>query len=254
MIEIRFKGNYEVANIAGHTIAEARDLYKSELGIADKAAAVLNGKKLKSAAEAAAVLNDNDNLEFKTARGNKVMYLVGALLLAMAITGGVFAFGFTNASTTINAVIANADFASVTANTSSAPSWTVHGLQKNSTGSGTLFDIDTITSGYTGDFVATISLANVSDLATVYRNLSLAIEIRGSADNLIDINSDNISNSNDFTLLTLENSKVTLDIKQNTPDVYTVKLKNGYYICNIGTTGWDTGAGTPELYCELAQR
>ena len=253
MIEIRFKGNYEVADIAGQTIAEARGLYKSELGIADKAVAVLNGKKLNSAAEADTVLKNNDNLQFKTVTVNKTLLLVGALLLAMAVTGGVFAFGFTNSTATINAVIAQSDFATVTANTSSTPTWNARGMQKNATGSGTLFDINTLTSGYTGDLVATVSLANLNDLVKVYRNLTLAIEVRGSANNLIDINSDNVSNSKDYTLLTLENSSVTLSIKQAAADIYTVKLKSGYYIGNIRTTGWSS-YGNPQLYCEVAQK
>ena len=254
MIEIRFKGNYEAADIAGLTIAEARGLYKPELGIADKAVAVLNGKKLNSTAEAATILKNNDNLEFKTVKGNKAMYLVGALLLAMAITGGVIAFGFNTSTATINAAIANSDFAAVTANTSSTPAWTARGLQKNQTGSGTLFDINTSTSGYTGDFVAKVSLANIDDLVKVYHNLTLSIEIRDSANNLMDINEDGISNNNDYTLLTLENSSVTLNIKQNAVGVYTVKLRNGYFVCNAKKSGPTSGAGTPLLYCELAQR
>jgi hypothetical protein len=253
MIEIRFKGNSEAADLAGQTIAEARGLYKSDLGIADKAVAVLNGKKLKSGVEAATVLENNDSLEFKKVKGNKAMYLVGALLLALAVTGGVFAFGFTNGTATISAAIANSDFASVTANTSNTPSWTSHGLQKNPTGSGTLFDINTQTSGYTGDFSATVSLANVDDLVKVYRNLTLAIELRDSANNLVDINSDNVSDSNDYTLLTLENNAAKLSVKQVVPDIYTVLLKSGYYICNAGRTGW-AAYGTPMMFCEIAQK
>ena len=200
MIEIKFKDNREVANIAGRSIAEARGLYQSEFGISEKAVAVLNGEKIGSAAEAFAILMDDDNLVFKTVKGNKAMYLVGALLLTMAVTVGLFASGYTNATTTINAGIADYDFALVTANTSSTPSWTAHGLQKNSTGSGTLFDINTQTSGYTGDIIAIISLANVDSLIKVYRNLTLSIEVRDSLNNLMDINSDNISDINDYTL------------------------------------------------------
>ena len=254
MIEIKFRGNYEVTELAGHTVAEARGLYKAEFGIADKAVAVLNGKNITAAVEAAVLLKNNDNLEFKTVRGHKAFYLVGALLLAMGITGGVFAFGFTNSSATISTVMANSDFATVTANTSSTPTWTARGLQKNPTGSGTLFDINTQTSGYTGDFVATVSIANLGDLVKVYHNLTLEIEMRDSCNNLVDINGDGIANANDFTLLTLDNSKVSFTIKQVVPNIYTVKLKNGYYVCNAGKSTWASGAGTPLLYCELAQR
>lgn len=254
MIEIKFKDNCEVANIAGRSIAEARGLYQSQFGIAEKAVAVLNGKKIGSAAEAFAILMDDDNLVFKTVKGNKALYLAGALLLAMAVTGGVFSFGYTHATAKLNVGIANYDFALVTANTSDSPSWTAHGLQKNPTGSGTLFDIDTETPGYIGDFVATVSLSNVDDLIKVYRNLSLSIEVRDSANNLMDLNSDNVSDINDYVLLTLENSQVLLNIKQNAPDTYTIIIKSGYYICNVAQSSWISTDGAPLLYCEVAQR
>ena len=46
------------------------------------------------------VLNDDDKLTFAKSRSTGV-YLIGALLLALAITGGVFAAGFINATTTL---------------------------------------------------------------------------------------------------------------------------------------------------------
>ncbi|OGO00220.1 MAG: hypothetical protein A2Y90_04710 [Chloroflexi bacterium RBG_13_52_12] len=254
MIEIRYKDNLEASDVAGRTIAEARTLYKTDFNIADKAAAFLNGKKVMPAGEATTILNDKDTLVFKASRGNRAIYMVAALLLAMAITGGIFAYGFNSATATINATIANSDFVIVTANTSSTPSWTSHGLHKSQTGSGTLFDIDTASPGYTGDFSATISLANSGDLSSVYRNLTLSLEVRDSGNNLVDINGDNTADSSDFTLLTLENSTVTVSINQAAPDVYTVILKNGYYICNAGNISWTASSRTPMLYCEVAQK
>jgi hypothetical protein len=254
MIEIKYKGNSEFTGTPGHTIAEARELCQKELNITQKAIAVLNGKKIGAPLEAVTVLNDNDNLEFKAAGGQKKFYLVGAILLAMAVTGGIFAYGFTNANTTINATIANSDFATVSANISSPVSWSTRGMERASIGSGTLFDINTLTSGFPGDFSATVSLTNVGDLVTVYRNLSLAIELRDSSNNLVDINGDNVTDGNDYTLLTLDNGSVALNVKQNTTDVYTVLLKGGYFVCNAQKNGGSGADGTPILYCELAQR
>ena len=254
MIEIKYKDNSEVADVTGHTIAEARKQFRAGFGIADKASAFLNGKKISSSGEASTVLNDEDVLVFKKSGGNRIAYLVGALALAMTITGGIFAYGFVNASATINVAPVNYDFASVTANTTSLPSWTARGMQKNATGSGTLFDINTKTSGYTGDLVATVTLANAGDLAKVYRNLTLTIELRDSANNYVDINGDGVANSNDYTYLTLENGSAVLNIKQTIANIYTVKLRSGYYMCNVNSTGWAPGAGTPMLYCEIAQK
>jgi len=254
MIEIKYEGNCELSNVSGHSIAEVRKTYQSAFGISEKTVAVLNDKKIGSAAEISTILMDDDRLVFKAAKGRKTWLMVGALLLAMAVTGGVFASSYTNAATTINAGLANTDFALVTPNISNIPSWTAHGLQKNSTGSGTLFDIDTQTSDYTGDFVATVSLTNTDALIIVYRSLVLSIEVRDSSGNLIDINSDNVSNGRDYALLTLDNSQVLLNIKQAAPDVYTVKQKSGYYICNVVTAAWLTTDAAPQLFCEVAQR
>jgi hypothetical protein len=254
MTEIRYKANFEVADITGRSIADAREQFKTEFGIADKAAAFLNGKKVNRAAETAATLGDKDTLVFKASGINNLFYLVGAMILAMAISGGVFAYGFLNDTATINATISNSDFASVTANTSSSPLWNPNGMQRTATGTGTLFDIDTATSGYAGDFLATISLSNSNDLIKVYRNLALYLEVRDSSNNLVDINEDGIADSADYTLLTLENNSVTLSIAQVAADVYTVFLKGGYYSCNAYTASWTDDDATPMLYCELAQK
>ncbi len=254
MIEIRYKGNLEASDIAGRSIAEARNLYKTDFRIPDKAAAFLNGNKVSANKENAIFLDDEDVLMFKAPGRSRVAYMVGALLLALAVTGGVFASGFMNSTTTVYGTVAESDFASVTANTSSPPSWTARGLQRNQTGSGTLFDIDTLTTGYTGDIAVTVSLANTDDLVKVYRSLNLSIEVRDSANNLLDINEDGISDSNDFTLLTLENSRIIFNISQGTTDVYTIYLKHGYFICNAGQSGWTSGDAAPMVYCEVAQK
>ena len=254
MIEIRYKDDFEITDIAGSTVAETRALYKTDLGIADKAAAFLNGKKITAAKENTTVLNDNDRLVFKVPGRNRAVYLAGALLLAIAVTGGIFASGFMNANATIIGNIAQADFAAVSANTSSVPSWAARGVEKSQTGSGTLFDISTAASGYTGDMSVTITLANTDELVKYYRSLNLVIEVRDSANNPVDINNDGNIDSGDFALLTLESSRATFSITQSAADVYTVMLNSGNFICHAAAVGWAPGGGTPLLYCEIAQR
>ena len=100
MVEIKYGDQFEVTDLAGQTVSEAREQFKAEFGIPDKAKAKLNGSKVKSSAEIDTVLNDDDKLTFAVSR-SRMPYLVGALLLALAVTGGVFAFGFINATTTI---------------------------------------------------------------------------------------------------------------------------------------------------------
>jgi hypothetical protein len=254
MIELGYKDNHETADLTGCTIAEAREMYKEDFGIPSKAMAVLNGKKVRPADEINIVLDDDDTLVFQKAGLNKTAVMVGALLLAMAISGSVFAFGYINAGTNLNVTMVNADFATVSANTSLTPNWTVMGMAKTGTGNGTLFDISTIKSGYTGDFVATVSLVNAAELVKIYRNLTLVIKVVDSANNTVDINEDNIADSRDFTLITLENAKAELNIQQPAAGQYTVLLKSGYFISNVYKNTWDASFATPQLFCEVAQR
>jgi hypothetical protein len=254
MIEIRYKDSLDLADIAGNTVAEARESFKKSFGITEKAFAFINGKKVSPANEADTILYDKDNLVFRLPNGRGLVYAAGALLLAMVITSGVFAYGFTNASVTLSATTSSNNFANVSANTSVSLSWTARGLQKNSTGAGTLFDISTASSSYSGDFIAVVMLANVDDLVKVYRNLGLEIEVRNSSGNLVDINSDGICNNQDVALLTLNNGSVSLFITQTAPTVYTVKVKSGYYACNAVKAGWSPTIASPQLYCEVAQR
>ena len=173
----------------------------------------------------------------------------------MAVTGGVFAYGYLTNTTTLCVTSAGGDFASVTANTSDCPTWTPWGMFKGSTGSGTLFDIDTETVNYTGDLVATLSLANADDLVTAYRVLAMFIEVRDHANNLVDINGDGTANAtNDYALLSLRNGAVDLFINQTTADHYTVKLKSGYYSSHIWGTGAWAAKVAPQLYIDVGQR
>lgn len=253
MIRLTYKTRSIEADIAGSTVADARSRFCDELGFDSKAAAVLNGVRISPHREAMTFLNNDDTLSFKITH-NKIAFLVGSLLLALALTGGVFAYGFTSGSATIGSTLADADFAQVTVNASAAPAWNVTGLYRGSTGGGTLFDVDTLSSGYDGDVVVTVSLANVDKLVKVYRNLILKLEVRDSSGIIIDINEDGVADANDFTFLTMDNASVTMPMRQGTADVYTVSLVSGYYISHVYGAGWSSGTGMPDLYCEVVQR
>ncbi|MBN1176348.1 MAG: hypothetical protein JXA51_01575 [Dehalococcoidales bacterium] len=254
MIEIRYQDNFESAEIAGQTIAEARELYKAAFDIPDKARAELNGNKVKIADEAEKVLCDDDILSFALPHRSKAAYLVGALLLAMTFTLGAFAYGYTFDNVTLGGTTSDANFADVTANTSSTPTWVARGMENKQVDPGTLFDIDTTSSNYTGDFVATVAFANTNKLSKIYRSLVLSLEVRDSLDNIMDINADGNADSNDVTVLTLNNASVEFIISQNTADTYTIQIKSGYYACNAYGSSWGAGYGTPELFCEVVQK
>jgi hypothetical protein len=265
MVEIRYGEQYEIADLAGKTVGETREQFRAEFGIPDKAAARLNGSTIKASAEAATVLNDDDKLTFGVAR-SRVVYLVGAVLLALAITGGVFAAGFINATTTLNGNVTNSNFADVSVNSPgiSAISWTAYGFFKSTIGStygghsvtGTpIFDIDTFTSGYTGDLVVTVTLGNADKLAKVYRVLALKLAMYDNNNNIMDINeSGGAGNTNDWVMLTLDNGSVSM-FPHSTGNVSTVRVKSGFYLTHVYPfAGWGSGSAQPELFCEVAQR
>ncbi len=256
MIEIRYGDYYEVADMAGQSVSEARKQFKAEFGIPDKTGAKLNGNKVKGGLESKIRLNDDDKLSFTEARG-KGVFLLAALFLSLAVTGGVFAYGLVTASVTFSGVSVPAgagEFVDVTVNNTVSIGWTPHGDSKGSTGNGTLWDIDTASSGYTGDMVATVYITNADKLIEVYRVLAMFITVYDSSDNVVDINGDGSANvSTDYALLTLDNGSVDLNIA-GAADVFTVKLDSGFYSTQIYGTGWTSGSEAPKLYIDVAQR
>lgn len=266
MVEIRYGDQYEVTNLAGQTVSEAREHFKSEFGIPDKAKARLNGSKVKPGAELETVLNDDDKLTFAVAR-NRGVYLVGALLLALAATGGVFAYGFINASTTLSgASISDTNFADVGSNSTgiAAVTWSGFGFFKgtlsssytgHSTNGTPIFNIDTTGgTGYTGDLVVTVSLGNADQLAKVYRVLALKLSMANPDGSVMDINEEGGAvASTDWVMLTLNNGEVSM-FPGGTANVSTVRVKSGFYITHVYSAGWAAGSKTPDLFCEVAQR
>jgi molybdopterin converting factor small subunit len=259
MVEIKYGGQHEIADLAGQTISEVREQFRSELGIPDKAKAKLNGSKVKGSAEFDTVLNDDDKVTFGVAR-NKGAYMLSALLLALAITGGVFAYGFINATTTLTASVADANFADVSVNANYANiTWSTYGYFK---GSATgvpdgVFDIDTDSSGYTGDLVITVALGNADALSKYYRVLALKLDLIHQGDNAtIDINEDNTASAaTDWVLLTLNNGSVDMFPDGSSANM-TVRVKQGFFITHVRPFGGWSAAGdpSPDLFCEVAQR
>ena len=184
-----------------------------------------------------------------------------ALLLALAVTGSVFAFGWIDASTTPLASAATQDFAAVSVNNTAPVTWNPYGYYKGSIHGGAdgipVFNIDTLTPNYTGDLVVTVSIANADTLTKCYRMLSLKIMMYDSNGNIVDINESNtgVGDSNDYVLLSLNNGSVDM-FPGGAADQFTVRIKSGYYITHIFESGnWDDADEfQPPLFCEVAQR
>lgn len=210
-------------------------------------------------------------------KGHKGAYFVGALLLALALTGGVFAYGFVNASTSLNtAVELKNNIADVSANSSGtgAISWPVYGFYKGAVAStysipnlpsnathsnnGTpIFNVGTKDSGYEGDLVVSVTLGNADTMAKVYRIFALKLAMETSNNITIDINEDNQADGpTDWVMLTLDNGSVSMFPKGiATGDNMTVRVMSGFYITQVRPfLGWGTADGSPDLFCEVAQR
>ena len=257
MVEIRYGDNYEASDLAGHSVGEARQQFKAELGIPDKARARLNGRNVKGELESEVTLCEDDKLSFAKS-SVKGAYLAGALLLALAVTGSVFAYGWVNATNTLGAGQATQDFAAVTVNQTVAITWSPYGYYKGAiAGPKPIFDIDTATSNYAGDLVVTVSLANADTLAKCYRVMALKLELVKQSDNAtIDINESGApGDTDDYVLLTLGNGSVDM-FPGGTAQAMTVRVKSGFYVSHIFKgANWDTAAEyQPDLFCEVAQR
>ena len=249
MVEIRFGDQYEITDLAGRTVSEAREHFKSELGIPDKATAKLNGGKVKSSAELDTVLNDDDKLTFAVSRGRGA-YLVGALLLALAVTGGIFAAGWINSTTTIVAGTTAGNFADVYAVNATLTGWTAYGNTKGNISSDDLFYV--CPGAYTGDIIISVGIGNAADLSDDYRVLALQLELVDSANTSTNID---ISGGHgaEWVLLNLKNGSVDMFPDNGTANM-TVRIKDGFYIAHAKGHGATTTTTSPELFCEVAQK
>jgi len=258
MIEIKYGENSEQADLAGLSIAEAREQYHLKFNIPDGAKAYLNGKQIKKDQEAGLSICDCDALSFKEGTKVKVPVFMIAILAALAATGGMFAYTYFTATTTIGVTAGGADFADVSANMTVTP-WSVCGYVTGAVNTGDLFTIDTTPCGYTGDFIATVYLSNAEQLTKVYRVLVLKLEVWDNAGpTKVDINGDGVvdlAGHEDYALLTLRNGATDLFITQPAPpSTYNVELAGGFYRTHIWGTGWTAGYQAPQLLIEISQR
>ena len=253
-VGIGYKEYAESADLAGRSVAEVRQQYEPLFGISDRAQAILNGRTLPRKLERDIRLNDCDELSFVEKKKSRMPLLAGALLLAMAIFGGVLAYTYITATSTMSVTAGGADFAEVTDNATGVSPWNVCGFYRGATGTGNLFDVDTTPCSYTGDFVVTVYLANAEQLSKVYRALVFKLEVYDSSNTKVDINGDGTPDAKDFALLTLANTEAHLFITQTAPDSYTIRVVSGFYFTHIWGTGWSAGYQSPLLFAEVAQR
>jgi hypothetical protein len=258
MVEIKFRDQFEVADLAGKTVSEVREQFHDEFGIPVKASAKLNGETVKGSAEIDTVLADDDKLTFAVSR-HVGLFLVGAAILALAVTGSVFAFGFINATGTLGGTAVNANFADVTANNSLTDgmgsfNWNVYGFYKGSitSNNATIFNVRPA-AGYPGDLETTITLGNADQLARIYKVFALQIQAVDPANPNVPLDI-SAGNGQTWAILSLDNGSVSLFTAGSAN--LSIQVKSGFYISHAyPATGWPSGSSaSPQLFAEVSQR
>ena len=119
-------------------------------------------------------------------------------------------------------------------------------LLSGSVPTGDLFDITPHTD-FSGDLAVRAYLTNTGDLAKAYQSLNMNLYLEGSVE---------AGEAPNYRTLTLENGWVTFNLKDYSPDTYTLSVTGGdYELVSRDTSEWEEGwTVTPELYCQIVQR
>ncbi len=129
----------------------------------------------------------------------KKLYLIVALLVALVLTGGVFAYGATSKATTAGSLtMGSGPFADVTAGTGVTWSDNISEDEIGSVGTGELFDV-TWDPAYTGDLEITVLLTNADELIEAFQYLNMEIGTGSTGSTIQEV-------------LSLQNAKVSLNV------------------------------------------
>lgn len=242
MVKIIYGEHRLQAELAGKSVAEVRELYKANFSMPNRAKASLNGQQLEKKLETQTRLSDDDKLLFEV-KNRKGLALVGAFLLALTITGGLFAYTYTVVSSTITVTVGGGDFAEVAAN--ATPDYTVQGRTRGAIDAEYLFDI-TNPGGYTGDVEVQVMLSNAEEISRDYSFWMLRMELVNSTA------SANVGIPAITQVLSLDTPMVSFALDST-------NLTAGAYVYTPGGSYrsfpqiWITGAD-PVLFCQVVQR
>lgn len=248
MVKINYKEHSKEVELAGQTIADVRELFESEYDLSDHAKANLNGRWVKRKHEAETALSDEDELFFEE-KSRRPLAIVGALLLALVLTGAVFAYTSTTSTTTITVSGGSTDFCSVSGNATStaAIDYTLLGKHRGVIGTGILFDAVPDPS-YTGDIVLNIYISNVDQLQNDYSSWMMRLDITDNTTGGL--------GTIPLEIISLDTPGATFEIEYD--DWHAVGDGNVYIYCDGGSyktygTGWLTSPASPLLYAQVVQ-
>lgn len=241
MVKIIYGEYSQEADLAGKTVAEVRELYKPEFSIPDRAKANLNGKQLKKELEPKAKLGDDDKLAFEE-KSRKALVLLGAFLLTLAVTAGLFVYTYTVTSKTITVHLGTADFGNV-ADSGTSFNYDLLGRAKGTIRTGYLFSL-TADADYTGDMEVQVYLSNIDELIKDYSFWMMRLQLVHSDNVTVDI--EGITQ-----VLSLENPMVSFAVQSdNLSETCYVRCLGGSY--KAFPFAWLTGYN-PVLFAQVVQ-
>lgn len=172
-------------------------------------------------------------------KSKRNLFLLGALALALVITGGMFAGAWFSAAND-GSITTEADFADV-----SATALTITDVQGGESGNVAAQTIFTITpaGNYTGELLVTVYLTNAPDLTSTFESLQLKVKSAFQGGGL---------GLTDWQIISLDNESVIIPVTGytgGTPFDVTVEGGTWHAQPDIATNDPDL-----DLYCEVSQR
>jgi len=172
-------------------------------------------------------------------------FLILGLVALLLVTGGMFTYTWTTATTSIAITAPDSDFAEIDAGAGpTAP--TIFGKFTGTWPNGTLFTIDPH-DDYTGDLVITVYIVNTGQLIRHYHHCNMLLEFQ-------DYNGDKVDEQEIGQLLNMQNATVEFTWANGTGDIpYKVKLVGGSFRVHR----WKVLTGSsvsPQIWAEITQR
>lgn len=176
-------------------------------------------------------------------------YLVIALVVSLAVTGGLFAYAYTTSSTSFAVSGTDFDFGDITANTTDIPTYSTFGSYRGAIPAGYIFNVSK-ESGYMGDIGINVYLNNIDEIGYKYGMFMVRLNLVQYSDNAsVDVEGFD-------KILSLRNGVVSFTSAANMTDgtTYHILCKGGVY----RTFPWSylTGAGgswIPSFTAEVVQ-
>jgi hypothetical protein len=245
MVNVIYGEHSQQVELAGKTVADVREMFESEFDLSDRAQANLNGQWLKKNLEAETGLYDDDELSFEE-RSRRGLVMLGAFLLTLALTGGLFAYTQTVTTRTIGVTGGTTDYCSVTSNATASPDYSLLGMHRGVIPEGSLFDV-TPDNDYNGDLVLNLILSNVDLLQNDYSSWAMRVTLTNSSNVSIDTMAS-------IGVITLDTPMVSFEVQS---DNITASGGTVYVHCDGGSYrtfghGWLSGVD-PQVYAQVVQ-